>query len=322
MSWLRGVVTAGLVVACTSDEPIEGAAVVQASLGEGVLARVGPEQIAVSTVERISLAQSIDPRTARDHAVSDALLAVEARARSLDASLGFELRTALARATFDELVASARAEGPPTDSELSAWTERLYYTLDRPESHRTVHAVVRVPPEADASTWKAAEAIAEAVSRRVAPAVELALGSSPSGAGDQVDPVEQRFIELARDTPSEGLELVVQPLPPIAADGLTVQPEGRQPFDVAFVREATALERRGSLSKPFRSSFGWHVVLLLEKLPAVRVPLEERRRLLTPDVWDERIRARRAELVARLRREVPIEIERSADKLLEQATPR
>jgi peptidyl-prolyl cis-trans isomerase C len=186
-----------------------------------------------------------------------------------------------------------------------------------------VHALVRVPPEADASRWAAAEAVAEAISKRVAPAAELARASSTGVRGDDAgDPAEQRFIELARETPNEGFEVVVQPLPPVAADGLSVQPEGRQPFDGAFVREAISLESRGALSRPFRSSFGWHVVLMLERLPAVRVPVEERRRLLTPDISDERIRARRAELLTRLRSEVPIEVERSADKLLEQAIAR
>lgn len=322
MSWLRSGVTAGLLVACTSNEATEPVAVVHATLEEGVLARVAGEQVAASTVERIAVAQSIDARIARDHAVTDALFAVEARARSLDAALGFQLRTALARATLDELVASARAEGPPTDAELAVWTERLYYTLDRPESHRTVHALVRIPAEADASKWVAAESVAEAISKRVAPAVELARSSSPRASGDGVDLAEQRFIELARETPPEGFELVVQPLPPVAADGLTVQPEGRQPFDGAFIREATSLHTRGALSKPFRSTFGWHVVLMLEKLPAVRVPVDERRRLLAPDILDERIRARHAELLSRLRSEVSVEVERSADKLLEQAIAR
>mgnify|MGYP000846924136 CR=1 FL=1 len=321
MSWSRLGAAVGLLVACTSNEPTEPADV-RASLDEGVVARVGEQRIAASTVERIAAAQALAPRDARKLAIADALFAAEAQARALDVGLGFQLRTALARAALDELVASVRAEGPPTDAELAVWTERLYYSLDRPESFRTVHVVVRVPPEAEASKWAAAEAVAEAVARRVAPSAQLAR-ETPSGTpAGPADPVEQRFLELARDTPADGFELVVEPLPPVAADGLTVQPEGRQPFDAAFVREATSLEARGSLSRPFRSAFGWHVVLLLEKLPAVRVPLEERRRLLAADVWDERIRARRAALLTQLRAEVPIEIERSADKLLEQAISR
>lgn len=321
MSWSRLGATLGLLAACTHDEPSEPVAA-RASLDEGVVARVGEQRIAASTVENIAAAQSVAPREARELAIVDALFAAEAEARSLDAALDFQLRTALARAALDELVASARAEGPPTDAELAVWTERLYYSLDRPESHRTVHAVVRVPPEADATKWSAAQAVADVVSRRVAVAAQLARETPAGAPAGQADPAEQRFIELARDTPSEGFELVVQSLPPVAADGYTVQPEGRQPFDEAFVREATSLEARGSLSRPFRSAFGWHVVLLLERLPAVRVPIEERRRLLAADVWDERIRARRTQLLTRLRAEVPIEVERSADKLLEQAIAR
>ncbi|HEY3595444.1 MAG TPA: hypothetical protein VGL13_16265, partial [Polyangiaceae bacterium] len=65
------------------------------------------------------------------------------------------------------------------------------------------------------------------------------------------------------------------------------------------------------------TEFGFHVLMLLEKLPAHVVPLEDRRNSLRPEIIGDRANRRRSERVAELRSATPPLIERSAKSLIE-----
>ncbi|KYF86285.1 hypothetical protein BE18_01445 [Sorangium cellulosum] len=105
--------------------------------------------------------------------------------------------------------------------------------------------------------------------------------------------------------PADGLEVVAEALPPVTAAGRVLSP-APQHFDVEFSRAAAALNARGDLSAPVASSFGVHVIMLLERIPAQVVPVEERRGLVRDEVVTDRARAAQAKLLEVLRREPKI----------------
>lgn len=288
-------------------------------LTSGVVARVGADDIAGSSVARIAAAQRIDVASARDLAIRDALLAGEARAQALDASpdIAFAMRAVLARRLLRTYMDDAHRAGPVTDDELRQATEYRWLDLDRPDGFRTIHVVVRVDPAADDATKKRADALAGVILQAVQPAAEAARGApapvAAPGAAPPPDPAVEAFTKAAGAVPRDGLEVTIEPLPPLAADGRVLEP-GSGAFDPTFALAAGSLARRGDLSPPVRTPFGVHVILLLERIPGVTLPIEERRRAVTADVISARARGAQTKLLEELRRGVAVD--RSADALL------
>ncbi|WP_433935744.1 peptidylprolyl isomerase [Sorangium cellulosum] len=273
-----------------------------------VAARVGASDIHVDSVARIAAAQQIPPARARDAAVRDALFAAEARDRGFDQApeVQREISALLARRLLHRLKEEAESAGPVTDDELRVATERHWLELDRPEGYRTVHAVVRLSADAGDDTREKARALAEAIRKAVLSARDVALRSEPPRAVEArqppSDPAADAFVSAAKAVPADGLEVVAQPLPPVTAAGRALTPEPQQ-FDADFARAAASLGSRGDLSAPVASSFGVHVIMLLERTPAQVVPVEERRGLVRDEVVTERARAAQAKLLEELRRE-------------------
>src|SRR6185503_10111426 len=108
------------------------------------------------------------------------------------------------RALLQELSRAASDQGPPTDAEVAAATERRFWELDQPTLLRTTHAVV-VPekPEDDGR----ARALAERIHAAVASASDAA-----------------SFRVAAEAIPTGGLEVKVQDLDPVARDGRALDP--------------------------------------------------------------------------------------------------
>ncbi|XXX80574.1 peptidylprolyl isomerase [Sorangium sp. So ce134] len=271
-------------------------------------ARVGALDISVDSVARIAAAQSVSPAQARDAAIRDALLAAEARSRGLehDAEVQRDISAVLARRLLHRLREEAENAGPVTDDELRVATERHWLDLDRPEGYRTVHAVVRLSADAGEATRDKARALADAIRTAVLSSRDVARSSEPpraSGARQSPsDPAADAFISAAKGVPADGLEVVAQALPPVTAAGRVLSSEP-QHFDVDFSRAAASLSARGDLSAPVASSFGVHVIMLLERIPAQVVPVEERRDLVRDEVMTDRARAAQARLLEVLRRE-------------------
>ena len=71
-------------------------------------------------------------------------------------------RAALARAVLEDLLAAARAKGPPSDEEVAELTKERWAELDRPPL-RTIHAVALVK---DPAQKAAARALAVASPKR------------------------------------------------------------------------------------------------------------------------------------------------------------
>lgn len=282
------------------------------ALPEGVVARVAGVDIRAEMVLRIAAAQRVSVVEARDIAVRDLLLARGAIDRGLDRTPAFERdrSSALARLVLRRLLDDAR-RAPPTEAELAASAERRWLDVDRPEGSRTVHAVVRYSADRDPEEKRArAEAVAQAIRAAALPisarasTLPLVPGApNPSARqlpADDPDPLSGAFRAAALATAGKGLEVTVEPLPAISADGriLAMPVEN---VDLDFARAAAALTERGALSPVIRSWAGFHVIMLLERTPARVLTGEARSARLFSDIVNERARAADKRLLAALR---------------------
>jgi hypothetical protein len=266
---------------------------------------VGIDVVDLATVERVARAQGLPLVAARDRAVSDALLAAHARASLGDVTASHARRGALARALLESFSAEALRRGPPTDAEVAVATDSRWWELDQPSLLRTTHAVVVVKkPEDD----QAARGLAD----RILVAVE---GTTDAGA----------FRKAASAVPSSGLDVRVEDLDPVARDRRAVNPASPPPagsrtaqYDAAFVEAAFAIPSIGRSSPVVRTEFGYHVILATERIPERRTPLEDRRRMLEPEVLLWRATELRDQVLLQARARDLVEVERAALDLMEK----
>lgn len=278
-----------------------------ATLGAGVAAVVGTERVDVETVQRIARAQGVTLEGARRRAISDALFAASANERLGTALSARARRGALARALLESLAAEAKRRGPPTDAELAAATERRWWELDRPPLLRTTHAVAVVKkPEDD----KAARAVAE----RIAAATQSATTA-------------EAFSTAAKSVAPDGVDVHVEDLEPVARDRRVVNPDSPPPpgsrtgeYAEAYVAAAFAIPHVGEKSPVVRTEFGYHVIFATKLYPEKRVPVEERRSMLEPEILVHRTTELRDAALARARTVDAVEVERSAGDLTEKVS--
>jgi hypothetical protein len=301
-----------LMIGCGRDAPADSvSAPASRGLAAGEVARVGDRAIGAEFVGRIAAVQQIPLTAACDLAIRDALFAYGAEARGLDRSLdvGLSTRALLARRLLHKLRAEAE-QAPISDEDFTRAGELRWLDVDRPEGFRTMHAVVRFDASAPADKRAGALALAESIRAAALAlekqAAELALpadGPPSKPKRSETDPLEaafQRAVEPVIKGKHGGLEVTVEPLPAVTADGRVLSPAGER-FDPVFAQGAATLGRRGEVSPVVVSSFGAHVILLLERTPPHRLPLEERRALLRDDITIGRARAAEEKLLAELR---------------------
>jgi hypothetical protein len=268
------------------------------------VARVQSDDIAASSVARVAAAQQKSPREARDILVRDALYAAGARERGLEAGLAFPASGVLARRLLKELLAQAERAGPVTDEELAKATRVYWLSIDRPEGFATAHAYVLLGP--DDGPDRRAEALrwAEALREKALDLAAQVTGSSPrksEGFSPQPpdDPITAALRDLAANNDGDGVEAKVEAVPAMAADGRELSSEATQ-NDLDYARAASALTARGDVSPVTTTRFGVHVIVLLDRTPAVRFSTEERR----AKVRDTVIKDRALELQKRLMKEL------------------
>lgn len=286
-------------VACSSA-PTEQVGVTSAELDEGLAAHVGPVAIPVSLVAKAAAAQSLPLEEARDRAIRDTLFGLAAESAGLGeaAMVRPAVRARLARARL-AVISSETSRQPPTDAEVEEATAEHFLDLDRPEGFRVIHALARVTAKDTDEKKQKARRVAERVAAAVAAATDA-------------DDFERR----AKEVETDGIELRIERLEPVAADGRVLHASGGQ-FVKPFAAAAARLSNPGEKSPVVETDFGFHVMMLLEKTPAKRVPLEERRKLLAKEIMATRARKATEELLAELRRERDVRIERSAYTLID-----
>ena len=197
----------------------------------GQVATVGNVSIEAPLVSQVASVRGVSPRAALDAVTEDALLAQRGRADGLERTpeVSWATTSVLGRQVAAHALLDARDAGPPTADERS----RL----------RVVHVLVmrsRSVPESQLRF--AAGTLAETESRATSREDFLA-----------------RVKALKLD-----VQTTAQELPPFDASGSA---DDGSHFDPDFVAGAFQLRAPGETSPVVESSFGWHVIRLLERLP-------------------------------------------------------
>jgi peptidyl-prolyl cis-trans isomerase C len=166
---------------------------------------------------------------------------------------------------------------------------------------RTAHVVVLVKrPEQDAP----ARALAERLARELE-------GVKTAG----------EFVERAKALAVADLELRAERLPPVTADGRSFDPSNpsaasdQDRFDLDFAAAAHSLALPGDHSPVIKTRFGYHVILLEERIPEERVELEDRRRVLAREVFARRAKDELKKLLEQLHQRTAVDVSRAADEL-------
>lgn len=293
-TWPRGALAAIVVVACGTETSAPAPKV--AVLGGDVVAKVGGVAIERDLVAKVAERRHLSPRAALDILVEDALLAEGARARGLDGtpSVKLSLDRIRARWVADGIESRAVARGLPSDAEVDELTRRHWQTFDAPPGVRVVHVVVmRRKGTPDDASRQMAQTLADAA----------------VGAKGSVD-----FQQRMTDVPHGKLDVRIEDLPAFAADGRIL--EGSGTMEAAFVAAAFTLDAEHPVTGVVETSFGWHVIWLVEKVPEKRVPFEERRQRFADEAVFRRGKAEKDAIVASYRKGTSTVIDPAADALM------
>ena len=285
----------GILAACASPSATSTEHV---SLG-GEVARVGDVAIPADLVARVAAVRHVTAREAAALLIDDALAANAAHARGLDRtpSATWAIQALKARVVASKLREDALAAGPPTDVEVAERSAAHWREVDVPEAVRVIHAVALRPTKATA------EQIARA--RKVASELARAVTSASSA-----EEFEQKASAVAHD----GIDVKVERLPAFDVRGRVIEQDGG--MDATFAASAYALREPGVTSAIVETSFGWHVIRLIERIPAKQITLERRRTLFTDEVNATRARHALEAIVAARRASSTVEIAPGATVLM------
>ncbi len=303
-----------------------------AQLREGIVARVGADDISVATVRAVATAQALSPAAALNEVVVDALFAQGARQDPPTSESRSAARRSLARQMLLELHAQSRSR-PIGAEELDEATKYNWTYLDRPTGYRSYHVVAMLKKEDAKAKREKALAFAKKAREALLPVARFAretpaperseaqrfrVGSRP------YDPVDTKF-EAAVETVEKGdLEVTSQGVGVLAVDGSVIEHgASRYPgaYDAAYVKAVVELadSGRGGLSEVVESQFGYHVIMLLEITPPKTLSRGERlawlkeRKIITV----QRSKEAYAAILQSARKTVTVEVAANAPALMD-----
>jgi hypothetical protein len=216
-----------------------------------------------------------------DALIDEHLLAREAARRGVGgADVEVERERAMVRGLMDRIrdeTTAASVDESALREDYDRQRERFVHGIER----RVIHVVVRTGKRGMKDP-----AAAEALALRIRAAEE--------GVASEADfrTRAQPFREEA------GKSLKIETLPPFAAESRQLARE--------FVAAAFAVPKIGGLSPAFVTSFGWHVLYVIEELPAEDVPFDEARSALAAERLPRERQRRLGQLLDRLLRENPV----------------
>jgi hypothetical protein len=259
---------------------------------------IGADPVTIAMVQEVAGARGLPPLAAALAVAEDARFA-HALTQQKPELASYLRRIALARATSLEAIRRAREEGVANDEELARFTALHWWELDRPVASRVTHVVVRV---------------AEGEDRRSAEQLAGRLRHALEGAR-----TPERFRQIAEAVDGGGFAIQVEDLKPVTPDGRVYDPAapprfGARPerYAPAFAEAANAISEVGKLSPVVETSYGFHVLLLSERLPDQRVAPEERRRRLHAEIESHRAREAERSWLEAMRASTPVEIDPAA----------
>jgi hypothetical protein len=199
----------------------------------------------------------------------------------------------LARQVLQGVYDKARAD-PISNEELEESSKRNWTLVDRPVGYRTFHVVAMVKKDDDEAKRKKARDYIDKARKALLPIAKLALEKpAPERTEDDrflngarpFDPVYFPFKDAISALDKDGLDVQAQLLHIFSADGTVIEhgvPRQAGTYDPAFVKGGMDLadQGRGALSERVESSFGYHIILLLEVTDAAKLSREERLALL------------------------------------------
>lgn len=258
---------------------------------------VGKTAIPASLISRVASGESTSAAEATRAIADDVLLANAAKARALDTSLecARATRSALARATLNELKRAATAS-PSTEAEISELSKERWRDVDLPETRVVVHAVVLRPKKETPESIANAKAFANNVHEKVANAA-----------------TDAEFESLANLAPHTASEMVVERLPPFTSEGKMI--DGGGELDATFVWAAFQLAAK-RVSEVVETPFGWHVIWLNEVRPPRRLSSAEREALFRDEIVNRRVRREMNRILEEGKKRTPIEISGAAESIL------
>jgi hypothetical protein len=297
---------AALGVSCSDSST--RAPVTTTQLAPGMAAGAAGVQLPTSLVAGVAQARHVAPRAAADLLIDDALLAQAARDARLDSDIHISAKTraVYARLSIDQLLAS-QTRSSPTDEDVAQMTRQLWAQVDRGEARKVTHAIVlnaklakdQVPDTPEGNARRAA----------LAERIHLAVRDATS----VLD-----FQARAAAVPTDGMGVKVEGLSPLVADGTAL--DGTS-FDRAFAAGAFSVKEGQAVSEVVPSDFGWHVIYVQERIPAVHMPFEERRALTARLQLEQRTKAAYEAHVAELRKNTRVDISTAAAADMASAFP-